>query len=74
MVEIGEDVLGGSVFANLSVQVETNHVAGAESGGHFESLFESLLLGGLHVRLGHLDLEVYRGVGVVLLVVLHNQP
>lgn len=71
--EVYQDLFGRGVLLDLAVQVEADHVAGGDGIGDLESLVQPFLLGSLHVRLVHVQLEVDRGIRVVLFVVLDYQ-
>lgn len=70
MEKVCEDLLGVGVALDLAIQIKANHVTGTECGGHFELFLKAFRLGSLHVLFCHVDLEMDRRVGVVLLVVL----
>lgn len=70
MEEVRKDFLGTGIALDFAVQVKAHHVTGTECGGHLELFLKAFRLGSLHVLFCHVDLEVDRRVGVVLLVVL----
>lgn len=70
MIEVHQDVLGRSVLLDLAMEVKANHIASRHGRGQLELLVESFSLGSSHLRLGHVHLEMDRGIGVVLFVVL----
>lgn len=70
VIKVREDLFCGRVFPDLAIEIEAHHVAGADSGVYFKALLQPLNLGGSHVLVGHVNLEVYRGIGVMLLIVL----
>lgn len=70
MEEINKNILRRSVLSDLSVEIEADHVRRVECRSHFEALFEALFLGRFHVFFGHMQLEVYSSVRVMLLIIL----
>lgn len=70
VVEIVEDLLGGSVLLDFASGVEADHVGRVELAGHLERLLESVPLDRLLTLVGEGDDEMDRRVRVVLLVVL----
>lgn len=70
IVEVANDLLGGSVLLDLAGGIETNHVTRVDLAGDFEDLFKSILFDRFFTFVGESNDEMYGRVSMVFFVVL----